>query len=434
MGNSGGACFKAVANQDAAALSSAIKGVAVLQIQAPRPSPSSGGRTSDDMVNLLQAAVLAGGCPTCVGLILKAVREMDGSSTVKCSFVNTKDPLDKMRTPLLQLANVGNTEGVRVLLQYSADPKMQDNLGLTALALAVMKAGTEIRLNTGTIEVLLPVSEIEHRDGLGRTALTHALLARENQAVLAGLLMKHGARLDTKCNRGKTVLMQAIKESDPLLLAKLLKEMATSLEGEEGKRVSLNPPFKTMADFINNTDDSGGSALWEAALRKGTKMVEVLLEFKGDVNVKGPAHWSLLHLAAETDNASLAALYLHAYPIADLNPRDENGMTPCHLARFRGSASVLALLETCKCNMAIIDSRGFSPQALMELPRTTLLGQKLTDPVAVEEAAIKKREDKRDTWLQDMEEHGHGHKGMTDAKDQRHALKQMQGIDRKSVV
>jgi len=191
----------------------------------------------------------------------------------------------------------------------------------------------------------------------------------------------------------------------------------------------MREPFRTVADLINHTDLAGGSALWEAAQRKSTKVAELLLEYKGDVNIKGgPKHWSLLHVAAEADNASLAAIYLQAYPVAELNPRDVNGMTPCHIARFRGSETVLPLLVTCQCNLTIIDERGFSPQALADLPRVNHLGAKLTDPVAVEEAAIKKREDKRDTWLQDMESGGSAQGSMTDTKDQRHALKQMQGM------
>lgn len=421
MGNSpGSSSFKAVANRDAAALGASLRGVNVLQLQQLRPSTSTGGRATDDMMNLLQAAVLAGGDAGCLRVILNAVTGVDGPT--KSRFINCRDSLDHNRTPLLQLANIGAEAGVRLLLEHSADATIEDNLGLTALQLAVMKVGSDSRAPLGVVEALANVSDVEHRDGLGRSALTHAILAQQNQAALCDLLEKRGARLDTKCSRGRTVLMQVIKEAEPELIRKLLKDLSVSLE--EGKTGT----FRSVADLINHTDLTGGSALWEAAQRKSAKVVELLLEYKGDVNVRGsPLEWSLLHLAAESDNASLAAIYLHQTPVAELNPRDVNGMTPCHIARFRGSETVLRLLETCQCNMMIIDSRGFSPQALFDLPRVTLLGAKLTDPVAVEEAAIKAREDKRDTWLQDLEG-GHAQGSMTDTKDQRHAVKQLQGM------
>lgn len=419
MGNSpGSSSFKAVANKDSAALGASLRGVNVLQLQQLRPSTSTGGRATDDTMNLLQAAVLAGGDADCLRVILNAVT---GDAASKSRFINCRDSLDHSRTPLLQLAHMGAESGVRILLEHSADPTVEDNLGLTALQLAVMKVGSDSRASIGIVEALANVSEVEHRDGLGRSALTHAILAQQNQATLCDVLERSGARVDTKCSRGRTVLMQVIKEAEPELIRKLLRDLAVSLE--EGKTGF----FRSVADLINHTDLTGGSALWEAAQRKSAKVVELLLEYKGDVNVRGPNEWSLLHVAAESDNASLAAIYLHQAPVAELNPRDVNGMTPCHIARFRGSETVLRLLETCQCNMMIIDSRGFSPQALVDLPRVTLLGVKLTDPVAIEEAAIKAREDKRDTWLQDLEG-GNAQGSMTDTKDQRHAVKQLQGM------
>lgn len=438
MGNSqGSASFKAVTNRDAAALAASLKGVNVLQAQSPRPASAGrwgpvcvcvGGRTSEDMMNLLQATVFSGGEPNCLRAILNALNTTEASNETKSRFINARDVLDQNRTPLLQLANFGEEPGVRVLLEYKADATVEDNLGLSALQLAVLKVGGDPKPRLGVVEALLDDSEIEHRDTLGRSALTHAILAHKNRADLIDLLQKGGARLDTQCERGRTVLMQVIKDAEPEVITKLLRDYATSLGMGESRG------FRSVADFINHTDATGGSALWEAAQRKSSKVVELLLEYKGDVNVKGPNHWSLLHVAAEADNASLAAIYLQAEPIAELNPRDVNGMTPCHIARFRGSEKVLPLLETCKCNFMIIDERGFSPQALADLPRVTILGAKLTDPVAVEEATLKHRADKKDTWLQDVQNAnsvntgGSAEGSMTDTKDQRHALKQMQGM------
>jgi ankyrin repeat protein len=125
-------------------------------------------------------------------------------------------------TPLMRAARNGDAGAMRLLLQYGADPAMEQKNHITALMLA---AGLGRGLGTFADEYASEAQQVEavkvlldrHVDinaanDAGQTALHFAALSMDS---VVELLVMNGARLDAKDKQGRTPLDMALGKGGP---------------------------------------------------------------------------------------------------------------------------------------------------------------------------------------------------------------------------
>jgi ankyrin repeat protein len=120
-------------------------------------------------------------------------------------------------TPFLRAAAAGDLVGMRLLLQYGADPKIPTTHGLTALGAASgigymggMSKEWSRQERFETVKFLLDLGlSVDATDNVGRTPL-HGAAALGYPEVVQ-LLVDHGARLDAKDNGG------SVDSTEPLI-------------------------------------------------------------------------------------------------------------------------------------------------------------------------------------------------------------------------
>jgi ankyrin repeat protein len=167
--------------------------------------------------------------------------------------VNAKDRFG--HTPLIKAAKAGHLHVVRFLLEKGADINVKNESGETPLMAAAGLGEFDI------VELLLNKgAQLSAKDGESRTALEHA--AGGNHRRVVDFLVSRGA---------KTNLAVASMLGDTVEVQRLLKEGAD----------------------VNTKDDKGKTALILAVERNHPEVVKLLIKNHADVNVKASGETAL---------------------------------------------------------------------------------------------------------------------------------------------
>ena len=242
---------------------------------------------------------------------------------------------------LFRAAMAGDAPRLRELLAQLPDVDARDNLGNTALMLAVSAGQTD------AVEALLAAgADLEKRDSVGRTAIVAAAGCGHVQVVR--LLLARGAKLDARdCLKG-TVLHAAVRGDRQEVVRVLL---------EAGADPNASQP-----------------ALFEAVVLGRDEITRLLLEGGADPNPTLPHGWrrfgplqappagtTPLHLAARDGNSRIVELLLAAG--ADVAARDASGSTPLEQAANNGHVAVVKRLRAGEAP-GTIDAVRYHTQAL----------------------------------------------------------------------
>ncbi|SPO05269.1 uncharacterized protein DNG_07956 [Cephalotrichum gorgonifer] len=221
--------------------------------------------------------------------------------------------------PLHCAAQNGHEDIVQLLLDNGADNYTKDNIGQTPLALAT-KGG-----HTGTMKKLLEhrsekeTPQLEIANEYGVTPLAAAALW--NNEAGFDLLLKSGAKHDTRSNNQANVLMIACKWRNLRIAQAVL---------HSGK-------FK---DIINDQDEDGDTALHRASRYGHSAIVELLLQHKVKVDIKNTKGQTALHLASVQGYENIVQLLLSTHATELLEKKDDEGQTALHLACLQISKDV----------------------------------------------------------------------------------------------
>lgn len=256
-------------------------------------------------------------------------------------------------TPIQLAAERGQTGMIRLLLDSGADPDGGTDTygGWTALHLAAhwghMEAAALLRERGAAVDIhaacllddvrrvsaiLADDPEAASRPGLGGDYPLHVAVSAET----AGILLDHGARLDTRDCEGNTPLGAAIGRGDRCRgLADYLIDRGAPAD-----------PCQLAA--LGRTEQLGQD------LRAGTG--KEITEFEGKIGVHAvvgtPLHAAVQHGQEETVNALLGWG-------ADANARADSGQTPLHLC---GDVEIAkALVEAGADPGATDDEHGTTP-------------------------------------------------------------------------
>ncbi|GFU39754.1 ankyrin repeat and KH domain-containing protein 1 [Nephila pilipes] len=261
---------------------------------------------------------------------------------------NVEDRGLKDMTPLMEAANAGNTDIVKLLIQHGADVNAQTSLEKKIKGAKVknnqdmnMKSQQEIH---GTIPGIVCPE--------GNTPLMFACAAGHEDIVR--ILLDAGARVEDHNENGHTPLMEAASAGH-VEVAKLLvergasinthsnefKESALTLACYKGHLEMVRFLLEAGADREHKTDEMH-TALMEASMDGHVEVARLLLDSGAQVNMPADSFESPLTLAACGGHVELAMLLLDRG--ANIEEVNDEGYTPLMEAAREGHEEMVALL------------------------------------------------------------------------------------------
>lgn len=258
------------------------------------------------------------------------------------------------RNRLHQSAAMGDYSRVQGLIEdYAFDPNETTKKGWSALGLAAESG----ELKTCQILLAYKRIDVESQNNRGRTAL-HIAAMKDRGAVVQELIKKGKAKLNVQDKDGKTPLHLAA-EAGRLNIVKILCKFSSiqlDLTDKQGRTALHLAALKQKAAVtrllaekgaaVDHQDDKGHTAFLDAAEAAKPELVKILHEHGADVNQQTSKHkWSALHFSAKSDNSKCVKA-LSAMPGIDLNKKNDEGLTPLHLAVLRSrTRNAVALVD-----------------------------------------------------------------------------------------
>ncbi len=228
--------------------------------------------------------------------------------------VNIGDQKNHM--PLHFAAALGNLPIINMLIKAGADVNCTAEGGETPLMFMATKGKTAAALGF----IKHPDVDVRIRDNTGRTAVTYAIVARQQQLVKAFLPLM-GAETDDADNAGNTMLHYACLCGQPEIVKLLLQRNRAG---------------------INHANDSGETPLILAAGSANLVIVKLLLEAGAAADCSNIKGLTALHMAAAKGNAVLGKTLLEAG--ADIDRKTEEGHTPLMYAIAEGKSEFVEML------------------------------------------------------------------------------------------
>ncbi|KJZ77406.1 hypothetical protein HIM_03130 [Hirsutella minnesotensis 3608] len=250
-------------------------------------------------------------------------------------------------TLLHQVLNLGDTEAAAILIDLGAKIEARDKHGRTPLySAAFSNQGELFRL------LLSRRARVNATDGItGGTLLHRAVHDVKSDAV--SLLIEAEAAMEEHDRLGQTPLYLAAK-SNQLAIAKLLAEAGADKESPDSKRQTLlhRAAREGSVDAANVLCEVGAdkeardvksrTPLYIAAKDNKKSVFKALLAKGADVRAADSRGRTLFHRAVREGNKQAAEIFGREEKSW---PRDEDGVTPLHVAVLHSIELVKALLE-----------------------------------------------------------------------------------------
>ncbi|CAI7644965.1 unnamed protein product, partial [Penicillium pancosmium] len=233
---------------------------------------------------------------------------------------NTTD--DRFRTPLFHASAIGTERHhmIHFLIRNGADLNWRDDHQQTPLLYSLerkfLPAARDLLGYSGT--------EVTSRDSKGRNAIWYATAHQDKEMIRAFL------------DRGVDAFIPDYKGIDPINLA-ILKQNSTVL-------TMLLDHGKTMPSAANLDGPNNGEHPLFIATRNGSKeMVQILISYGANLNIRNRKGRSLLHQAAIKGKSDILQMLL-GYDMISLSAIDARGATALHWAAKRGHKSIVKIL------------------------------------------------------------------------------------------
>ncbi|MCK5249688.1 MAG: ankyrin repeat domain-containing protein, partial [Spirochaetaceae bacterium] len=246
------------------------------------------------------------------------------------------------------------------LLDYDADPFLENNEGITPLIQA-FDQGPEITIGflSGRIDI---------QDRWGNTPLFHSV--HWKHPIIVEALLSAGADPRHKNRQESTVLHEAV-HTNSLETASLLIDAGSDPNARDDLGHTPFHEAVTWGTFEilrlltergaqkDARDNTGQTALHMAAFAGNDEIAEWLLSSGASPDVRDNNGQSPLFIAAESDRVNTAKLLLDNG--ASLLMRDNNGRTALHIAVAGGRASSSMFLIKSGSDLFAVDGSGKTP-------------------------------------------------------------------------
>uniref|UniRef100_A0A8C0GXR4 Uncharacterized protein n=1 Tax=Chelonoidis abingdonii TaxID=106734 RepID=A0A8C0GXR4_CHEAB len=246
------------------------------------------------------------------------------------------------RTPMHRAAEKGRDDAVKVLLQAGAYIYSLDKEAKTPLHLAAQNHHTHILKR-----ILKKARCYKNQQNFLHMA------ALKDESNFAQMLLKNGAPVDAKDEKGQTALGYAISHGFEKTV-KVLLEAGANIDSNitdvafNNNKQSI---FRILLEYAKGlSPDIMVSALFKelvtplhvASQRGNVDVAQQLLNYKANVNAKDKQPKTPLHLAAEKGDHAMVELLLSFN--ADPNAMDKEKKTPLHTAVMGGHLNTVKVL------------------------------------------------------------------------------------------
>ncbi|KAJ8341843.1 hypothetical protein SKAU_G00341340 [Synaphobranchus kaupii] len=247
------------------------------------------------------------------------------------NLINLSEPQEGLSS-LHQAAEANDGSMISFLLAQGTLPDLQDKAGCTA-AMRAAKLG-----HYGIIELLgSEGADMKAVDLEGRGVLFYCIYPTEEHLYCLEAALKNGADVNNISHKGKPVLVLACENAEEC------EEMCIDL-------------LDKGADPDNTDEETGRTALMEAARVGAMTLTRAILQDYGKVNDIDNNKCHAAHFAAEGGFLEVIQL-LSAYS-ADLGMVSADGNTPLHLAATGGFADCCRFLAQRGCNPKLKNEQG----------------------------------------------------------------------------
>ncbi|XP_046452784.1 putative ankyrin repeat protein RF_0381 [Daphnia pulex] len=320
-------------------------------------------------------------------------------------------------TPLHYVIMYSKSKMVKHLLKHplNANPTTRDAYGKSALQLAVT---TTMKAEIINLLLAHPKVKIDDVDRDGHTALH--LAASVSNVIAVQKLLENGANPTIYDKEGLSPLHVAVGERDGNEIIDLLlahDKVNVDDVNEFGETALHAAAYASNVIAVKRLIEKGAnpnlfdkddlSPLHVAALQNnGNPMIDLLLEAQkvngmGDVNYRNGCGWTALHYAAESSN-EITAEHLIVKG-ADVNCRDNNGITPLYLAAL--SAKDMKIVDLLLMNMKEGDlSRYKNDKILFNLVKENMHGLAVEIGDRFSKKGIKPASTDTDEWTEESDE------------------------------
>ncbi|XP_064004342.1 CARD- and ANK-domain containing inflammasome adapter protein-like [Pogoniulus pusillus] len=251
----------------------------------------------------------------------------------KGAKIDMKDK--KGRTALHRAAEEGHGDAVKALLRCGAYMYSVDTKGKTPLHLAAQ---------SGHSHILKMLLKEEARSYKNQHNFLH-LVALKDESRLAKMLLRAGACVDGRDERGQTALGYAVSQGSENT-AKVLLEAGARVDSNIVQRAfNSNHPsiFKTLLEYSKDLSPAiMESSLFRAVQKNLHGAVAALIDRGTNINACNEMHYTPLLLACETGQAESAEVLIEKG--ADFAVTTPASDTALHLAVQAGAASIASLL------------------------------------------------------------------------------------------
>lgn len=262
---------------------------------------------------------------------------------------------------------------------------------LCAVGLSVPQSGAEdlsalvqatSANDTNTVQSLISKgANVNQRFGkMGETVLFRAALWGRREA--ASLLLGAGADLSVTNKWGNTAFQIAAARGHRAVAELLLgKEMdfdardalgrtALLMAAAEGSEETALWLLEMGADTNVQTDNSGETVMFHAALNGNAKLVKALIDRRVRPDCKGREGWSPLHAAVMRGDTTIVSLLIGGGCAVD--PMDDRGFTPLLLGVHQGLGDQTAIVDVLVSAGANVEKRDKNGNSVLDLAQRRL--------------------------------------------------------------
>ena len=304
-------------------------------------------------------------------------------------------------TELHFYAASGDIDRVCFLLKHEFNPNVTDKNGVTALHWASFNGHTEM------VKILIEHgADINAQDTKGWAPLSYAYKGYESQAKKMELLkvfISLGADVNTVLNDSAwTPLFMAVDSGDVACINMLLEKKADvharDINGNTIFRYATLRSTEAMMQLllnagadINVQDDMGQSPLFDACRDNLYEKAVFLIKSGAKVNSKGAPYEYLKMPTTIPCHIPKTEVSVPHFMISDgVSANADHGLTPLHIACFKGHEKIVNLLIECGADVNSADVRsGTTPLHIAVSQGDASVAQKLLDAGAKADSATK---------------------------------------------